>query len=312
MKDLVIDLRHNPGGYLQQATNMLSQLFKERGKLLVYTEGRTTHRSEYESTGRALFDVRNIAVLIDEGSASASEILAGALQDNDRAYIIGRRSFGKGLVQEQYGLRDGSALRLTIARYYTPSGRSIQKSYKDMEAYDEDLMNRFESGELATKDKSKIADSTQYYTTNGRVVYGGGGITPDVFVPIDTVLYNDYYNDLRQHVPQFVFKYATSHKSDLNYKNLDQFRRNFSVSDRIVKDFVEYATAQKMLKNDTQLNAIKPELKRLLKARFARHLFNEESFYVLWNAEDPVVRKALQVLDKSNPITEYRHEALKK
>lgn len=308
MKDLVIDLRQNPGGYLQQATNILSQLFKEKGKLLVYTEGRSVHRSDYESTGRVFYDVRNIAVLIDEGSASASEIVAGALQDQDRAYILGRRSFGKGLVQEQYDLRDGSALRLTVARYYTPSGRSIQKSYSNTEAYENDVWDRLQSGELSSEDRMNIADTTKYYTFSGRVVYGGGGIMPDVFVPIDTVVLNEYYAELRQHIPQFVYRYINSHRSDFEYTSLDQFKRKFTVSDQILNALMDYAATQKATKDPKQLAAIKPEIKRFLKARFARQLFDEESFYQIWNEQDPVVRKALQTLTKSNPITEYQHK----
>ncbi|MBK7869649.1 MAG: S41 family peptidase [Saprospiraceae bacterium] len=241
MKDLVIDLRQNPGGYLQQATNILSQLFKQKDKLLVYTEGRSVHRSEYETTGRAFFDVRNIAVLIDEGSASASEILAGALQDHDRAYIIGRRSFGKGLVQEQYDLRDGSALRLTVARYYTPSGRSIQKPYDDREHYEEDFTERYESGELSGDGQVAILDSTQYYTSGGRVVYGGGGITPDVFVPLDTTLINEYYFQLRRQMPQFVFRYKKAHQKDFEYTSVASFKKNFTVNNALLENFIEYA-----------------------------------------------------------------------
>lgn len=308
MKDLIIDLRQNPGGYLQQATNMLSQLFKDKGKLLVYTEGRSVHRSDYETTGRTFYEINNIAVLIDEGSASASEIMAGALQDHDRAYILGRRSFGKGLVQEQYDLRDGSALRLTVARYFTPSGRSIQKSYADKDAYESDVWDRFESGELYSEDQVDIADTTKYYTSNGRVVYGGGGIMPDVFVPIDTVVLNEYYMQLRQHVPQFTYRYVTGNRKKIEYNSLEQFKRNFNITDQILNAFLDYATTQKVPKDTKQLAAIKPELKRYMKARFARQLFDDESFYKIWNEQDPVVRKALQTIRKSNPITEYQHQ----
>ncbi len=308
MKDLVIDLRQNPGGYLQQATNILSQLFKEKDKLLVYTEGRSVHRSEYESTGRAFFDIRNIAVLIDEGSASASEILAGALQDHDRAYIIGRRSFGKGLVQEQYALRDGSALRLTVARYYTPSGRSIQKPYDDREHYDEDFIARLESGELSGEHESEILDSTKYFTSSGRVVYGGGGITPDVFVPLDTAMMNEYYFRLRQQMPQFVFKYVNDHRKSFEFTSVSSFKNNFQVSNAIIDKFLQYAEANGVAKNDAQLARIMPLLKRYLKASFAQNLFDAEGFYAVWNETDPVVRKALQELNQSNPITEYQHK----
>lgn len=308
MKDLVIDLRQNPGGYLQQATNILSQLFKEKGKLLVYTEGRSVHRSDYETTGRAFYDIRNVAVLLDEGSASASEIMAGALQDQDRAYIIGRRSFGKGLVQEQYDLRDGSALRLTVARYYTPSGRSIQKSYSNLEAYENDVWDRLASGELSSESRMNVADTTKYYTSSGRVVYGGGGIMPDVFVPIDTILLNEYYTQLRQHIPQFVYRYVNSKRADFKYSSLNQFKRNFTVSDPILNAFLDYAVTQKVPKDPKQLAAIKPDLKRYMKARFARQLFDEDSFYKVWNEQDPVVRAALQTIHQSNPITEYQHK----
>ncbi|MFN7115620.1 MAG: S41 family peptidase [Saprospiraceae bacterium] len=308
MKDLVIDLRQNPGGYLQQATNILSQLFKDKGKLLVYTEGRSVHRSDYESTGRTFYNIKNIAVLIDEGSASASEIMAGALQDHDRAYIIGRRSFGKGLVQEQYDLRDGSALRLTVARYFTPSGRSIQKSYTNKDEYDNDVWDRLESGELSSEERMNVADTTKYYTSSGRVVYGGGGIMPDVFVPIDTVVLNEYYAELRQHVPQFAYRYTTNNRSKFEYSSLEQFKRNFSVTDQMLNAFMDYAASQKVQKDPKQLAAIKPELKLYMKARFARQLFDDESFYKIWNEQDPVVRKALQTIYKSNPISEYQHK----
>ena len=207
MKDLVIDLRGNPGGYLNEATDILNQLFDDK-RLLVYTEGRSYKRKEYKSNGRAYFRIGKIAVLINEGSASASEILAGALQDNDRGIVIGRRSFGKGLVQEQYDLSDSSALRLTVARYYTPSGRLIQRPYREGESdeYEEDFEFRYKSGELSYRDSIKISDSTAYKTTGGRVVYGGGGIIPDIFVPIDTILYNDFYLQLARFIPDFVYR----------------------------------------------------------------------------------------------------------
>ena len=164
LENVVIDVRDNPGGYLQEATSILNQFFKEKDQLLVYTEGKNVHRSDYETTGKSFFSLDNIAVLVDEGSASASEILAGAIQDYDRGIIVGRRTFGKGLVQEQYKLSDDSAIRLTVARYYTPSGRSIQKSYKDIANYDEDIQARLESGELYNGQQLTKADTTPYYT----------------------------------------------------------------------------------------------------------------------------------------------------
>jgi carboxyl-terminal processing protease len=304
MEDLVIDLRHNPGGYLQQATSMLSQMFNSRGELLVYTEGRAVNRTEYESSGRTFYNLKNIVVLIDEGSASASEIVAGAIQDHDRGLIIGRRSFGKGLVQEQYKLRDGSALRLTVARYYTPSGRSIQKGYEDMEGYDQELSERFENGELEEKDKIAIVDSTQYFTDNGRVVYGGGGVVPDIFVPIDTILIDEDYLQLRQHIPQFVFRYMSGEGAGLKEYSLPNFLEQYQVADQLFDEFMAYSRAQGAELDRGKLSYnVQSELKRFIKARVAKHLFGDEGFYTFWNERDPVVKEALKALENPNPMT---------
>jgi len=303
MRDLVIDLRHNPGGYLQQATNMLSQLFDDKGRLLVYTEGRSVGRNDYESTGRAFFPIEDIVVLIDEGSASASEIVAGAIQDHDRGVIIGRRSFGKGLVQEQYQLRDGSALRLTVARYYTPSGRSIQKPYSDPEAYEHEMYDRYETGELASKDKIKIADSTEYYTDNGRVVYAGGGIMPDVFVPIDSTTMDKQYLELRQYTPQFVFRYMRQEGEKLKQNALPTFRREFQVTPELLDQLIAYAREKGA---DLQLPLepdVRRETRRFLKARIAKHLYEDHGFYTVWNEQDAMVQEALKALAKPNPLT---------
>ncbi|MCF8238431.1 MAG: PDZ domain-containing protein [Saprospiraceae bacterium] len=186
MKDLLIDLRGNPGGYLHETVNILSQLFPEKDRLLVYTVGREADRREYRTSGRRFFAVERLVLLVDEHSASASEIMAGAIQDWDRGLIAGRRTYGKGLVQEQYGLRDGSAIVLTIARYYTPSGRSIQRDYSDIQAYAKDEQARKERGELTWKTALNNAGKKTYSTYNGRSVYGGGGVEPDVFIPLDT------------------------------------------------------------------------------------------------------------------------------
>lgn len=310
MEDLIIDLRHNPGGYLKQATNILSQLFSDKEKLLVYTKGRTVNRDNYESTGRPFFDVGDITVLIDEGSASASEIVAGAIQDHDRGVIIGRRSFGKGLVQEQYKLRDGSALRLTVARYYTPSGRSIQKPYDDVDDYDDDMQARFESGELSSADSMIVGDSTEYFTAGGNVVYGGGGISPDVFVPIDTVLLNKDYIALRQHASQFAFRYFDQHPElkDSEYNQLNRFKNEYEVSNEMLNEFLAYAREKEVKVSDREYRAVTNEVKRLLKARVAKHLFGDEGFYSVWNDGDYMVRKALEVLQLSDPITITKDE----
>lgn len=307
MKDLVIDLRHNPGGYLQQATNILDQLFKGKDKLLVYTEGRSVHRNDYESTGRAYFDVGNVAILIDEGSASASEILAGALQDHDRAVIIGRRSFGKGLVQEQYKLRDGSALRLTVARYYTPSGRSIQKSYDNLEAYENDVNKRLESGELLVQEPIAALDSQKYFTVGGRIVYGGGGILPDsnMFIPLDTMLLDEFYLGVRQYIPQFIFRFLEKNEGNFEHYDLDQFAKYYQVSDNTLDDLLTYAEDKGAEIDRAKKSQFSRPLKTFLKARIAKHLFEDVGFYKVWNTKDPAVKKALNVLgDKtSNPLT---------
>lgn len=303
LKNLVIDVRHNPGGYLQQATNILSQLFREKDKLLVYTEGRTVSRNDYESTGRSFFPVDKVAILVDEGSASASEILAGAIQDHDRGVVIGRRSFGKGLVQEQYNLRDGAALRLTVARYYTPSGRSIQKSYEDLDNYDRDVISRYESGELSDETKVAIEDSTQYYTLNeNRVVYGGGGIKPDVFVPLDTTTMNDYYLDLRQHVPQFIFKYMQENGTKFTEVSLADFKSDFEVSGTILNDFLAFAYEKGVKEDAEQLSEVRGEIQRFIKARMAKHLYEDDGFYLIWSEDDPVIEEALKAIRKPDML----------
>ena len=256
------------------------------------------------STGRPFFKVGKLSVLIDEGSASASEILAGAIQDWDRGVIVGRRSFGKGLVQEQYNLQDGSALRLTVARYFTPSGRSIQKSYDDKAAYDKDVANRYQSGELYNADSIQILDSTQYYTLKeNRLVFGGGGVTPDIFVPIDTTFASDYYLKLRPHVPQFVYRYLDKNGRAYNDYKLDDFRNKFTVSDQMIEEFLDYAENKDVKKEEITTKKEKDALRLLLKARVARQYFGEKGHYFIINEDDPVVKKAMDALKYKNPLS---------
>jgi carboxyl-terminal processing protease len=298
MKDIVIDLRGNPGGYLTAATKMLDQLFKEK-RLLVYTEGRSYPRSDYHSTGRQFFPIRKIAVLIDEGSASASEILAGAIQDNDRGIIIGRRSFGKGLVQEQYDLSDGSALRLTVARYFTPSGRSIQKSYDNIDEYGEEAHNRAKTGELMNKDKVVLKDTTKYYTLEKhRVVYGGGGIMPDVFVPLDTTLFsNTFFADALQFVPRFVYTKYPNLKAELSaYKTIKQFNEGFTLSSALESEFFALLKTEGVKTNPKELSQCVGELRLRIKAYFARQMFQDSGYFYVMNAQDPVINAALKNL----------------
>lgn len=303
MEDLVLDLRQNPGGYLQQATNMLSQIFRQKDRLLVYTEGRAVNRSDYSSTGRVFFDIEDIVVLIDEGSASASEIVAGAIQDHDRGVIVGRRSFGKGLVQEQYRLRDGSALRLTVARYFTPSGRSIQKPYGDRDAYQQEMLGRYESGELQSADKMLVVDSTAFYTDNGRVVFGGGGISPDVFVPIDTAIVNNSYLQLQQYLPQFIFQYIKTAEAELRAYSMSDFMSSYQVSAALMGEFIAYGKSKGAELDGPLSPAVDRAMRHLLKARLAKYLFESEGFYRVWNQEDAVVREALKAMAKSKSLT---------
>lgn len=296
MEDLIIDLRHNPGGYLQKATNMINQLFDEKGDLMVYTQGRSVSRNNYKTSGRSIFKIGKIAVLVNESTASASEIMAGAIQDHDRGIIVGRRSYGKGLVQEQYKLRDGSALRLTIARYYTPSGRSIQKSYEDLDAYRDDINERYESGELISANNIKVNDSTKYYTDNGRVVFGGGGIIPDIFVPFDTLLLDKNFLTLQQYTLTFSFRLAEKRKEELGQYDLKTFNQQFQVSDTDFTDFMAYAKSQLKSSIPPISTQVKYHLKQAIKAQIGRQLFDEEGYYEVMNQNDPMISSALDGL----------------
>lgn len=304
LKDLVLDLRGNPGGYLEEATDMLSQFFPD-GKLLVYTKGRVGQRKDYKSNGRARFNIQNVAVLIDEGSASASEILAGAVQDWDRGWVIGRRSFGKGLVQEQYPLSNGGAMRLTVARYYTPSGRCIQRDYKHGQDYEHEAERRLENGELSNASKIKQADSTKYYTGQGRIVFGGGGITPDVFIPIDTSYSNAYFIALRQLIPQFVSRWMEGQDKTKLPATLPEFAKSYLVSDPMLEELVAYGEKQGTKRNPAELAKSRTELKVQLKARIAKTLFGDEGLYKVLNDDDPAVEKAIQVLNSGQPVAKH-------
>ncbi|MCW3071966.1 MAG: hypothetical protein JWO44_1856 [Bacteroidetes bacterium] len=299
MQNLVIDLRGNGGGYLNTATSIADE-FLDAGKGILYTQGKARPRKDYKASRKGSFETGKLVVLIDDGSASASEILAGALQDNDRATIVGRRSFGKGLVQEQSEFSDGSAMRLTIARYYTPSGRCIQKPYNgDIEAYYSEEYDRYKSGELENADSIKVADSLKYRTLSGRIVYGGGGITPDVFVPLDTsgrshylseVLFNGLVND-------FAFAYADKERLKLKgYKTAENYGKLFNVDANILEQFAAYAEKNGVKRNEQQIKQSETILKNQLKALIARNIWNNEGFYPVFQAQDNVLKKALEVL----------------
>jgi carboxyl-terminal processing protease len=233
--------------------------------------------------------------------------MAGAIQDHDRGVIIGRRSFGKGLVQEQYPLRDGSALRLTVARYYTPSGRSIQKPYGDASSYEEELDARFTSGELAEGDKAPILDTTKFYTVGGHVVYGGGGIIPDIIVPLDTSLYSSVATELRQFLPNFIFRYIEEHADLKRRYNEERFISQYRVEDAMLSRFIAYARGRGFKKSDSAIDArLRSRLRLEMKATLGRQLFNDEVYYSILNKEDDMVGRALNVLGQPNPLATAR------
>lgn len=305
---VIIDLRDNPGGYLQQATKMLGQLFPQSGELLVYTEGRNSRRVEYTTKGRAFYNIVNVAILINEGSASASEIMAGAVQDHDRGIIVGRRSFGKGLVQEQYDLKDGSALRLTVARYYTPSGRSIQRSYEEGEDdYRSDINRRYENGELFSGDDTSLDSTLQYFTDSGHPVYGGGGITPDYFVPLDTSMNNETFLRLRQEIPSYLFTYVRQNPSVKNFTDLESFKANFRPNlDAIIADLRTRAQADVADELDIMPRRLRGPLSQFFRARLGRQLFGNSAFHEILNEDDPIVTEALRLLNGNDPLVEAR------
>ena len=307
-RHLVLDLRDNPGGYLQQASKMLSQLFEQKGQLLVYTEGRSSKRIDYKTNGRALYRIQNVAVLIDEGSASASEIVAGAVQDRDRGIVVGRRSFGKGLVQEQYPLSDGSALRLTVARYYTPSGRSIQRSYEEGEDdYRSDIGRRYDSGELTDGVQADRDSSEMYFTNSGYPVFGGGGITPDHFVPIDTSLNNEAFLRLRQQVPAYLFEYVRQTPRLKNYETLADFTANYRLDlDRVLPGLRRRAAADYDEAIGPLPARLRAELALFFRARLARQLYGVSAFYEVLNEEDAIVQEAIRLMGSGDPIAAAR------
>lgn len=298
MERLVLDLRDNPGGYLDKAIKVADE-FLENGRTITYTEGKASrYNVRYKATKNGMFETGPLTVLIDEGSASAAEILAGALQDNDRAVIVGRRSFGKGLVQMPISLSDGSELKLTISRYHTPSGRCIQKAYdnKDLARYDEDLDERFNRGELFYEDSIRNADTVEYHTVAGRIVYGGGGIRPDVFVPIDTTLNN---TTLVQMENAYILttlgrEYATQHSKELRSQGLVDFKRGFAVPRSLENQVLTSARREGIKISDSKWNRIRPLVVERLKASIARTAFDEKGFYSVLLDHDPEFSKAVQ------------------
>jgi carboxyl-terminal processing protease len=300
MKRLILDLRGNTGGYLQAAIDVSDEFIRNE-KLIVYTEGKSRPRSFAYATGRGNFEQGELIILIDEGSASASEIVAGAVQDNDRGTIVGRRSFGKGLVQEQMNLYDGSAVRLTVSRYYTPTGRCIQRSYNNgAEEYYNEFHDRFVNGEVTHADSIHFDDSLKYVTPGGKIVYGGGGIMPDIFVPVETGDHFAYYNRLinKGVIYDFSFEYTDAHREELaRYADYKQFDNNFDISDELFAELVDYADKNGVKKDNEGIDAREEEIKILLKALIGRNILNDEGFYPIYHKKDETFQQALKLMN---------------
>lgn len=302
MQNLIIDLQNNTGGYLNAAYGIAS-LFLNNGDMVVYTEGKHSPRHNYTARHTSSFDGR-IAVLVNQNSASASEILAGALQDHDRAVIIGRRTFGKGLVQRPFPMPDGSMIRLTTARYFTPSGRSIQRPYTKghQSDYYSDLKNRLSNGELMHSDSIHVADSLKYHTlTTGRIVYGGGGIMPDKFVPLDTTWFTPYYRDIMAKgiFIQYALSYLDKNRAQLlkEYPSDRDFSQNFVVTDQMMSQLKERTEKAEIKFDSEQYAKSDATIRRTLKALLARDLYQTGSYYLVDNQHEPVYNEALSIIN---------------
>jgi carboxyl-terminal processing protease len=301
MKKLVLDLQSNPGGYMNQAIDLADEFLPE-GNKIVFTKGHDKKfNTDALSTSKGEFETGDLIVLVNEGSASASEILAGALQDNDRAMIVGRRSFGKGLVQSPFDLSDGSELRLTISRYYTPSGRSIQKPYgsSDQE-YSKDIVKRYKHGEFFNADSIKFNDSLKYKTANGRTVYGGGGIMPDYFVPLDTTLNSRYLNELyiSNSIQEYTFDYAGVHKVTLEKMGYQNFLKNFLVTTEMLESLTVVGKRNKIAPDYKDLEKNKRIFQIHLKSQIARKIWGNNGFFPVFNETNEVLDQAIKLFDR--------------
>jgi carboxyl-terminal processing protease len=300
MKSLILDLRGNSGGYLDVAVS-LSDQFLPADKLIVFTEGIRSPKEEFRSTFQGDFESGKLVVLIDEGSASASEIVSGAIQDWDRGLIVGRRSFGKGLVQRPFMLPDSSMIRLTTARYYTPSGRCIQKSYEEgTDDYFEDVYKRYKHGEFIHADSIHFPDSLRYYTQNHRTVYGGGGIMPDIFIPLDTSFNSKYYTDIWRKglLNEFATQYIDDNRKTLSqqYTDVNTFVARFNMDDNLMNKFVEYAAKGGVPRDEKGLEASSTEIRYVIKGLIARNLFTVDAYFQVISGIDDEVQKAIDLL----------------
>ena len=296
MKKLVLDLQGNPGGYMDQAIDVADE-FLPKGEKIVFTHGQESRYNENAiATEKGDFEKGDLIVLVNEGSASAAEIVSGALQDNDRAIVVGRRSYGKGLVQRPFDLNDGSEVRLTISRYYTPSGRSIQKPYQDLDAYDKDIVKRYKHGEFFHADSIHFNDSLKYHTLNGRTVYGGGGIMPDYFVPLDTTHSSKYFSELfaANCIREYAFNYAEENKSLLEKMGYVNYLDKFVVNDRMLAQVVAMGEREKVKANPSDLARNKSVFQIFLKSEIARRVWGNPSAYPIINENNEVLQQVLK------------------
>ena len=294
---LAIDLRGNTGGYLESAVQIANE-FLSKGQLIVYTEGRRYPRQDYKADGRGSYQQIPLVVLVDESSASAAEILAGAIQDNDRGTIIGRRSFGKGLVQKPMEFSDHSMIRLTIARYYTPSGRCIQKPYADGEDYEGDWMKRYKHGEFFSQDSIKHTGPA-YHTSNGRTVYGGGGITPDIFVPEDTSDFTSYYKEASMSglILQFGYDYTDQHRAVLKEYGSEASLLKYIKKQNLVEQFAQYAEKHGLKRRNLMIQKSRRLLEQYIYSRVIYNILDEQSWLQYLNEDDPAIRETLRVFE---------------
>lgn len=325
MQQLILDLTDNGGGYMQIAAQIANEMLN-RGNLIVYTQGRKSPRQNLNADGSGTFRTQKVVVMINQFSASASEILSGAVQDWDRGVVVGRRSFGKGLVQREFLLPDSSSFRLTIARYYTPSGRNIQKPYVkgDREDYDKDIIDRYNHGELQSADSIHFADSLKYTTLRlHRTVYGGGGIMPDVFVPLDTTQYTDYHRRLvaKGIIPQFALRYVDKNRADLKaqYPDAQKFINEFTVTDEMLNNLVDAGKAEKVDFDKSQFAKSKEMLRTFVKAAIANDLFSTGAYFQIVNEQNDIYKEALSIINDDaryrkiiSPRTEQTPEKKKK
>ncbi len=325
MQQLILDLTDNGGGYMQIAAQIANEMLN-RGNLIVYTHGRKSPRQNLNADGSGTFRTQKVVVMINQFSASASEILSGAVQDWDRGVVVGRRSFGKGLVQREFLLPDSSSFRLTIARYYTPSGRNIQKPYVkgDREDYDKDIIDRYNHGELQSADSIHFADSLKHTTLRlHRTVYGGGGIMPDVFVPLDTTQYTDYHRRLvaKGIIPQFALRYVDKNRADLKaqYPDAQKFIKEFTVTDEMLNNLVDTGKAEKVDFDKSQFAKSKEMLRTFVKAAIANDLFSTGAYFQIVNEQNDIYKEALSIINDDaryrkiiSPRTEQTPEKKKK